>query len=331
MDMLYYSEVKDSSRSSEMIISASRRTDIPALYPEWFVNRLRENYVMVPNPYNRKKVSSIRLTPEVVDCIAFWTKDPEPMIPYLREIDRMGYNYYFQMTITDYEKDLEPNVPGTAESMATFLLLSEMIGKERIDWRFDPIVLTEKYSLDYHAEQFETMCQWLHDATERCIISFMDDYGNNGFPELEPWEMEAVAERLSGIAARYGLPLYTCAEKIDLSRYGIQHGACIDPEKIRKLIGYKLDLKKAHSQRPECRCAESIDVGMYGTCVNGCKYCYATGSVGSVHKKYEQHDPYSPLLTGHLRGDETITEKKMYSNADHQISLFDLPGMYGDF
>lgn len=313
-----------------MIISASRRTDIPALYPEWFMNRLREGRVLVPNPYNRKKVSSVRLAPEVVDCIAFWTKNPEPMIPYLREIDQMGYQYYFQMTITDYGADLEPNVPGTAESMATFLLLSEMLGKERTDWRFDPIVLTEKYSPDYHAEQFETMCQWLHGATQRCIISFVDDYGNSGFPEPEPKEMEAVAERLAKIAERYGLALYTCAEKIDLSRYGIQHGACIDSERIGKLIGYRLDLKKAPGQRPQCRCAESIDIGMYDTCINGCKYCYANGSAGTVQRKHERHDPQSPLLIGNLRGDEVITEKQAYSNADYQISMFDLPEMYGE-
>jgi len=310
-----------------MIISASRRTDIPALYPEWFMNRLREKYVMVPNPYNRKKVSKIRLTPDVVDCIAFWSKNPEPLVPYLREIDKMGYDYYFQMTITDYGEDLEPGVPGMEESMATFLLLSEKVGKDRIDWRFDPIVLTEKYSLDYHAEKFETMCQWLHNATERCVISFMDSYGKDSYPELEPEEMEEAAERLSGIAAKYGLPLYTCAEKIDLSRYGIRHGACIDKDRIGKLLGYRLDVKKAPGQRAQCRCVDSIDIGMYNTCINGCRYCYATGSPGSARKKYEQHDPDSPILIGHLKGDEIVMEKNMYSNADFQISLFDLPEM----
>ena len=125
-----------------MIISASRRTDIPALYPEWFMNRLREKTVMVPNPYNRKKISSIRLSLDTVDCIVFWTKNPEPLMPYLKEIDKMGYRYYFQMTITDYEEDLEPEVPCMEDSIATFLLLSEIIGPERIDWRFDPILLS---------------------------------------------------------------------------------------------------------------------------------------------------------------------------------------------
>lgn len=306
-----------------MIISASRRTDIPALYSEWFVNRLREGSVLVPNPYNRKKVSHIRLTPDTVDCIAFWTKNPDPLIPYLKEIDRMGYQYYFQMTITDYEEDLEPGLSGKEESIATFLMLSEMIGKERMDWRFDPILLTDKYTPDYHEEKFESMCQWLHKATQRCIISFVDSYGKAVYPELEKEEMEDMANRLSKIAAKYKLPLYTCTEKVDLSKYGIKQGACIDKERIQKLLGYKLDIKKDAGQRTQCKCVESLDVGIYNTCTNGCKYCYATASQESAQKKQNKHDPKSPLLIGNLRGDEVITNKGIRSNRDYQISLFD--------
>lgn len=310
-----------------MIISASRRTDIPAYYPEWFVNRLKAGEVLVPNPYNRKKVSRIPLSPDTVDCIAFWTKNPEPMIPFLKEIEGMGYRYYIQMTITDYEEEIEPKVPAIEESIATFLLLSEMIGKERLDWRFDPILLTKKYTPDYHVEKFEMMCEWLHRATKRCILSFVDSYKDHRFLELEPEEMEEMAERLSKIAAKYSLPLYTCAEKIDLSKYGIKHGACIDRERIRQIIGYKLDLKKDPGQRPECGCVESIDIGVYDTCINGCKYCYATGTPENARKKYEQHDPESPLLIGHLQGDEVITEKQVRSNLDNQLSLFDMSEM----
>lgn len=306
-----------------MIISASRRTDIPALYPEWFVNRLREGSILVPNPYNRKKVSHIRLTPNTVDCIVFWTKNPEPMIPYLKEIDGMGYQYYFQMTLTDYEEDLEPGLPEKEELMATFLMLSEMIGKERIDWRFDPILLTDKYTPDYHEEKFESMCQWLHKATQRCTISFIDSYGKKIYPELNKEEMEEMASRLSKIAARYKLPLYTCAEAIDLSKYGIRQGACIDKERIQRLLGYKLDIKKDTGQRTQCKCVESLEVGIYNTCTNGCKYCYATASQESAQKKQNQHDPQSPLLIGNLRGDEVITNKGIRSNRDYQMSLFD--------
>lgn len=311
-----------------MIISASRRTDIPALYPQWFLNRLKAGEVLVPNPYNRKKVSRISLSPDTVDCIAFWTKNPEPILPFLKEIDEMGYQYYFQMTITDYDSDMETELPSIAESMATFLLVSEMLGKERMDWRFDPIILNEKYTVPYHLEKFEMMCEWMHKATTRCIISFVDTYKDSPFLELEQEDMIELAEGLSKIARNYQLPIYTCSEKIDLSRYGIQHGACIDKEKIHKLIGYKVDLKKDPGQRRECGCAESIDIGMYDTCIHGCKYCYATGSLESAKKKYGQHDPGSPLLTGNLKGDEVITDKEVRSSIDNQLSLFDLPEMY---
>ena len=194
-----------------MIISASRRTDIPARYPEWFMNRLREGEVLVQNPYNRKKIQRITLSPDVVDSIVFWSKNPEPMRPYLREIDEMGYRYYFQMTITDYGTDLEPEAPDISDAMATFLLMSAQLGKERMDWRFDPILLTEKYTKDYHLEKFEMMCEWLHRATTRCIVSFVDAYRNSLFQELEQEEIEELAEGLGKIAGKYQLPLYSCA------------------------------------------------------------------------------------------------------------------------
>lgn len=308
-----------------MIISTSRRTDIPAWYPEWFMNRLRAGEVLVPNPYNRKKVSRIVLSPDTVDCIVFWSKNPEPMRPFLREIDEMGYRYYFQMTITDYGQEMEPETPGTADAMATFLLMSEELGKERMDWRFDPILLTGEYSKAYHLEKFEMMCEWLHDATTRCIVSFVDTYRSSPFQELEQEEIEGLAEGLGKIAGRYHLPLYSCAEKLDLKRYGILHGACIDKKKIREIVGYKLDVRKDTGQRKECRCVDSIDIGAYDTCVGGCKYCYAVRSIKSAEKKYQQHDPQSPLLIGELRGDEVVTEKEMHTLRDNQFSLFDLP------
>lgn len=308
-----------------MIISASRRTDIPARYSEWFMNRVRSKEVLVPNPYNRKKVSRISLAPEVVDAVVFWTKNPEPMLPYLKELDQLGYCYCFQVTITDYEEDLEPEIPCTADVMATFLLMSEMLGKERMEWRFDPILLTDRYTKEYHLEQFEMMCEWLHPAAERCIISFVDDYKGNTLAGMGPEDMEELAEGLGKIAGRYGISLCSCAEKIDLERYGITHGACIDPERIRRITGYKLDLKKDARQRRECRCAENIDIGTYDTCIGGCKYCYAVNHTESARKKYEQHDPQSSLLIGQLRGDETITDREVRSAKDNQLSLFDLP------
>ena len=306
-----------------MIISASRRTDIPALYPQWFVNRLLAGEVLVPNPYNRKKVARIRLSPDVVDCFVFWTKNPEPMLPYLKMIDMLDYQYYFEMTITDYGKDVEPNLPSTEDSIASFILLSERLGKERIDFRFDPIILNEKYSLSYHLEKFDMMCSWLHKYTTRCIISFVDAYKGCPFQEPEEEDMRMAAKGLAQIAAKYGLPLYTCAERVNLEECGIRHGACIDKNKIRQLVGYKLDVKKDRGQRKECGCCESIDIGMYDTCIHGCRYCYATAGCESARKKQKLHDPESPILIGRLKGDEVITDKKRQSARDNQLSLFD--------
>lgn len=307
----------------EMIISASRRTDIPALYPEWLVNRLLAGEVLVPNPYNRKKVSRIQLSPEVVDCLVFWTKNPEPMLPYLKMIDMLDYRYYFQMTITDYEEDVEPGLPSTEESMASFVLLSERLGKERVDFRFDPILLSDKYTISYHLEKFDMMCDWLHKYTSRCIFSFVDAYKGSPYLELEQEDMQKIAEGLSKIAGKYKLPLYTCAEKIELEQYGIRHAACIDREKVQKIAGYKIDAKKDSGQRKECGCCESIDIGMYDTCVNGCKYCYATAGLESAKKKNKLHNPRSPILISRLKGDEEIIDKRIQSAKDMQLSLFD--------
>lgn len=306
-----------------MIISASRRTDIPALYPEWFMNRLREGEVLVPNPYNRRKVSRIALSPDTVDCFVFWTKNPEPMLPYLKKIDTLGYPYYFEMTITDYREDIEPNLPTTEEAMATFMLLSDRIGKKRMDLRFDPILINERYTLDYHLEQFEMLCSWLHEYTDRCIISFVDYYKGSPFMEPEEEDMLEAAKGLARIAGKYRLPLYACAEKTDFTACGIRPGACIDREKVENIVGYRIDAKKDKGQRRGCGCVESVDIGMYGTCIHGCKYCYATGSLESAKKKHELHDEFSPMLIGNLRGDEIITERKMQLQRDDQLSIFE--------
>ena len=175
------------------------------------------------------------------------------------------------------------------------------------------------------------MCEWLHKSTDRCILSFVDAYKESPFLEMEWEDMLELGEGLGKIAKKYKLPLYTCSEKIDLTPYGIRHGACIDKDKIYELIGYKLDVKKDAGQRKECGCVESIDIGVYDTCTHGCRYCYAVNSQESAKKKRQRHDPESPLLVGQLQGDEIITDKEVTTSRDNQISLFDLPEMYMDF
>ena len=189
----------------------------------------------------------------------------------------------------------------------------------------------KRQTISYHLEQFEMMCEWLHKSTDRCILSFVDAYKESPFLEMEQEDMLELGEGLGKIAKKYKLPLYTCSERIDLTPYGIRHGACIDKDKIYELIGYKLDVKKDAGQRKECGCVESIDIGVYDTCTHGCRYCYAVNSQESAKKKRQRHNPESPLLVGQLQGDEIITDKEVTTSRDNQISLFDLPEMYMDF
>ena len=262
-----------------MIHSASRRTDIPAWYGEWFMNRLREGFALVPNPYaeNLHTLRKIPLSPDVVDCIVFWSKNPRPFLKFLPEIRRMGYPFYFQFTLNPYEQAIEQNLPSLEERIDTFHHLSAMIGPERIVWRYDPVIIDKAHPSDWHGAQFERLCALLHADACRCIFSFFDRYAKDqsGFREADEAAMRAVARGFSSTAAQYGLPLSTCSEAIDLSGYGIPHAACIDPVQISRILGCPVRAKKDPNQRPFCGCMESVDIGSYNSCINGCVYCYA--------------------------------------------------------
>ncbi|MDR1067984.1 MAG: DUF1848 domain-containing protein [Clostridiales Family XIII bacterium] len=303
-----------------MIISASRRTDIPAYYAEWFFKRIRDAHVLVRNPVNLRQVSRIKLTPEVVDGIVFWTKDPTPMLDRLGELK--DYTYYFQFTITPYGKDIEPNIPPKNEAILTaFKKLSDMIGPDRIIWRYDPILISEKYSAEYHLRAFAKIAGELHDYTRKVIISFIDeDYRTvkSNVKELALSDFPAekqieIGSALSGIAKDYGLRIDTCAEEIDLEEYGIEHARCIDGRLFEKLLDCRLDIGKDRNQRPECGCAASVDIGMYNTCLNGCRYCYANYNPKMVARNYARHDPLSPLLSGEISAEDRVTEREMKS------------------
>jgi Domain of unknown function (DUF1848). len=307
-----------------MIISASRRTDIPAYYSEWFLNRLKERYVLIPNPRNADRLGRVELSPDNVDCIVFWTKNPAPMLDRLDTIEKMGYPFYFQFTLTPYGRELEPNLPPKSELLQTFLELSRRIGPERVVWRYDPVLITGHCSVAWHLERFRELCGELHDATRCCVFSFIDPYAHIGkeFHGMSRGEMLAVAESFSEIAADYPLSLFTCAEEIDLSRFGIGHSACIDQKLIERIIGCPIWAKKDAGQRAACGCIESVDIGAYNTCPNGCAYCYATTSENTVRRRIRAHDPTSPLLAGVPRGDELITDRTAPSQKLPQLSLF---------
>ena len=315
-----------------MIISASRRTDLPAFYSEWLYNRLREGYVLVRNPMNIHQIGKINLSPDVVDGIVFWTKNPIPMMNRLSELEK--YVYYFQFTLTAYDRDVEPNLPSKNESLIpAFQQLSRAIGRNRVIWRYDPIFFNDRYTLDYHCKYFRVLAAKLSDYTEKCTVSFLDLYKNterNVRPlniQQETAEMQIeVMQRFSDIAKQYGIYVDTCAEKIDLSGLQIPHACCIDKQRFERLGNCKLNLGKDSNQRSECGCVASIDIGTYNTCKHGCLYCYANYSQNTVRKNTQAHNPMSPLLFGEVGNDDVIKERDVRSCKENQLSLFDFSG-----
>ena len=307
-----------------MIISASRRTDIPCYYSEWMLNRLKQGRVLLSNPWNANRLGSVVLSPQNVDCIVFWTKNPEPMLARLTEIDQMGYRYYFSFTITAYGKDIEPNLPEKRESIECFKRLSDRLEPDRVDWRFDPILKDPRYPPEMVYEHFADLCGALHEHTERCIVSFANDYSRSR--QVTPFSAEdmlTIAKQVSKIAEEYHLPLFSCSEEIELGSLGIQHSCCIDQGKIEKIIGSRITAKKDPGQRAACGCIESVDIGAYDTCCNGCSYCYAVRNEKLARKKRLRHNPDHELLTGEAKGTELITDRTSGSRKISQISLFD--------
>ena len=318
-----------------MIISASRRTDIPACFPEWFANRIKEGYVIVRNPMNNQPFR-INLSPEIVDCIVFWTKNPIPMIPYLDEFK--DYCYYFQFTLTGYGKDIERNLPDkNADLIPAFQKISDKIGPERVIWRYDPILVNDRYSLEYHKRAFEKIASALNGYTEKCVFSFVDTYAKNlkameslKVRDLAPEEMKEMAVMIRDIDAENHMKVGTCAEEINLEELGIEHNACIDKALIERLTGGKIkDTKKNikdSGQRSACKCMLSKEIGTHNTCGNGCVYCYANYSPDSVRRSLEKYDPKSPLLCDSLKEGEEVkdaADMKALVVKSGQLTLFD--------
>lgn len=299
-----------------MILSCSRRTDIPAFYSEWFFNRIKAGFVDVRNPMNIHQVSRVKITPDVVDCIVFWTKNPKNMLSRLDQLN--AYNFYFQFTINPYDKQIEANVPFKTDVIETFRKLSYKIGANRVIWRFDPILLTDRIDVEYHIKYFEEIAKRLNGLTSRCVISFVDLYKktiantkplNMREPSID--EMIKLAENLVRIAAKYNMKVLSCAESIDLASEGVEHGCCIDPKLVEEVCGYRIDVKKDKNQRQECGCVESIDIGAYNTCCHACSYCYANFNNEKVKVQSSRHIKTSSLISGELTPDDVVKERKV--------------------
>ena len=303
-----------------MLISASRRTDIPACYPLWFLNRMREGYALVPNPRNPRRLSRISLSRDDVEGIVFWTKNPLPLFPYLDELCKFGIPFGFQFTLTPYGRDIEQNLPDKGELIKAFCALSERMGPERMVWRYDPVLLSDDWTVQRHLSAFSEIARRLKGCTGRCVFSFIDWY-----QKLSPagkalaahsWteeEKKAVAQGLSSIANKYGMKLSACCEEADLSRWGVIREPCISEGFAEAVIGAPVKGKKDPGQRTACGCIQSADVGSYDSCRNGCLYCYANSSFQTVLKNTDRHHTDSPTLIGYPDPEAEILPRKLPS------------------
>ena len=310
-----------------MIISASRRTDIPCYYSDWFFNRLQAGFAIVQNPSVPQQYSRIKLNPSTVDGFVFWTKYPGPMLNRLDELKK--YPYYFQFTVTYYDKTIEPRLPvNKKEIIRTFKELSDKIGPERIIWRYDPILLTEEIDIGGHIIGFNNIAKCLAKSTKKVIISFVD-YQNKIEPnfkanEQKPLEIsmeqqEQIAKTLQNIAWNYDMELETCAERMN-PQAEIPAAHCVDSQLFEKMLKTPLKIEKDKNQRSECGCLQSVDIGAYNTCKNGCLYCYAS-KADSPAPKNPNHDPNSPIITGESVPESQITDRVIASCKVAQLQL----------
>ncbi len=307
-----------------MIINTGQRTDIPAFYAEWFANRLKAGFVCVRNPYNPDQVSRYRLDPSVVDAIGFCTKNPAPMFPYMDLLK--DYGQYWFVTITPYGRDIEPNVPDKHRLLEDFRRLSDTVGRNAVGWRYDPIFLSERYTMEYHLRAFEKMAESLDGYTDTVVISFIDLYPKvrRNYPEARevPREQRLMLGReIIGIASAHGMTVKPCAEGDELAAYGADCGGCMRIGDYEKAIGRRLNSPRKKGARAECAFYLSCDIGAYDSCRHLCRYCYANADPSRVLANSRLHDPESPFLIGGYREGDVIHDVPQESWIDGQTDL----------
>ncbi len=293
-----------------MILFVSGRTDIVAFYSKWFMNRYREGFVDVRNPFNPKLVSRIKFSN--VDMIMFCTKNPLPIIPYLKEIDKP---ILFHVTLTSYKKDIEPNVDDKSKIIEGIKEISKIIGKDNVVVRYDPIFINSKYTMNYHKKAFKRMCELLSGYVNRVIVSFLDNYKNvqknMGYLKPVPFTEDMykeIGEYFSKGARINGMVVQTCFENRNLVEYGFVKGDCLSRELALKMTGNKYP-KQVARKGGKCECVQMVDIGVYNTCKHLCKYCYANYMEDMVLNNYFKHDDNSSLLIGELESDDIIKER----------------------
>ncbi len=284
------------------IISASRRTDIPAFYADWFMHRVRKGYCDWVNPYSQQ-VQHVSFSN--TKFVVFWSKNPEPMVKHLQELYYSGRPFYFQHTLNNYEKEgLEPNLPSFYERCAIFRRIAEMWGQGRQVWRWDPIFLIDGVlTIDDIVGRIVDTYSWLDTFPQKLVISFADiknyrkvqyNLRTMSVRELTADEQRSFADKLMSKLSGRSLKVATCSEKADLSEFGIEHNACIDPQLISSFArdddfaDRVLKMGKDKGQRDCCLCTSDTDIGIYPTCAHGCKYCYANTTPESAALRYQE-------------------------------------------
>ena len=290
-----------------MILNVSSRTDIVAFYTKWFINRYKEGYVDVRNPFYSKNISRIYF--KDVDAIVFCTKNPIPIITQLKEIDKP---IIFQVSITPYKEDIEPNVPNKKHVISSIKQISNIIGTDNVIIRYDPIFISDKYTLEYHKKAFSKLCSQLDGYINQIIVSFLDDYKNVrknknilNYKELTNEDYQEIGLSFSSIASSHNMTVQTCFEEHNLVEYGFKKGECISHTKVYKLTG-KIYKKWTARKGNKCNCVEMVDIGVYNSCNHLCKYCYANYDEATVSNNYQLHEPNSSLLIGHIKKDDII-------------------------
>ena len=295
-----------------MILNISGRTDVVAFYSSWLINRLNEGYIDVRNPFNPKMVSRIMM--DDVDLLFFCTKNP---IPILNKIKSINKKVYFHITLTPYRKNIEPNVPPKGRIIDAIKELSNIIGKENIVIRYDPIFFNDEYSLEYHIKAFDRLCSLLDGYVSKILIHFIDDYKNvrNNYNTLKyrkinELDYQTIGREFSISAKEHNILVHTCNEERDLTKFGFIKEDCISKELAYKLTGKIYKNKWKARKDLVCQCVEMVDIGAYNSCKHFCKYCYANFDEKQVNDNYNKHNPKSSLLIGELNDDDIIKVRK---------------------
>lgn len=295
-----------------MILNVSGRTDIVAFYFEWFINRYKEGFIDVRNPFFEKNVSRIYF--DDVSAIVFCTKNPIPSLKYLKSINKP---ILYHITLTPYKQDIEPNIPPKGKIIEAIKQISNIIGIDNVYVRYDPIFLNGKYTLKYHIKAFNNLCKLLNGYVKHIIVSFIDDYknvrNNSEILKIKTFtndDFKQIGINFSESAKKYGMTVQTCAEEQNLTQYGFIKQDCINHTLAFKLTG-KTDFKRWKSRNNKnCNCVNMIDIGVYNSCKHFCKYCYANYDEKKVYNNFNNHNPNSSLLIGNLKNDDIIKVRK---------------------